>query len=101
MAPGMIVGIDVETANTDGAICEFGAVAIDAVTGAEVFRVGGAPADSVSRFTSLVVVAGVGEPLLEHHLTTAKAKDALKFGIPVISEPEFLRLIGIDLRSNA
>lgn len=66
-----------------------------------VKRHGGAPADSVSRFTSLVVVAGVGEPLLEHHLTTAKAKDALKFGIPVISEPEFLRLIGIGLRSNA
>jgi DNA polymerase III epsilon subunit-like protein len=62
---------------------------------------GGTPTDSVSRFTTLVVVAGVGEPLLPQHFTTAKAKDALKFGARVISEPEFLRLIGANAGRQA
>lgn len=37
--PDVIVGIDVETCNPQGAICEFAAIAIDIETGASVFTV--------------------------------------------------------------
>jgi hypothetical protein len=63
MASGIIVGIDVETANTDGAICEFGAVAIDAVTvTAEPRRMFAAfQRDGVSVGVSLFKIGASGE----------------------------------------
>ncbi len=37
--PQAVIGIDVDTANPQGAVCEFAAVAIDCATGATLFTV--------------------------------------------------------------
>jgi DNA polymerase-3 subunit epsilon len=52
---------------------------------------GGTPVDSVTRLTNLVVLAASGERLRRADITSAKAKEAERLGIAMMSGPEFLR----------
>jgi len=55
---------------------------------------GAIASDGVSRKTTILVVAGVGHPIPPASLTTNKATEAVARGIRLMSEPEFLVMVG-------
>ena len=55
---------------------------------------GGEIADATYGSTTTIVVAGVGHPVRPEHCRSAKAREAIERRLRILSEPEFLRLVG-------
>jgi tetratricopeptide (TPR) repeat protein len=68
------------------------------MTRAEAFEVvrshGGTPSQAVTRQTNVLVVGGLGWPLLDDGRPSNKLSRAGSYGIPVVSERRFLEWIG-------
>jgi tetratricopeptide (TPR) repeat protein len=68
------------------------------MTRAEAFEVvrqyGGAPSQAVTKRTNLLIVGGLGWPLLDDGRPSNKLTRATTYGIPVVSERRFLEWIG-------
>ena len=54
---------------------------------------GATPADSVTRNTTILVIAGVGHPIPQAECRSSKAKRAIELGVRMMSEEEFLGIV--------
>src|SRR5262249_11037533 len=91
-----ITPVDVDSSALGSTVAFTGRLAC--MTRAEAFEVvrqhGGTPSPSVTRQTSVVVVGGLGWPLLDDGRPSNKLGKASSYGIPVVNERRFLEWIG-------